>query len=105
MVPLRGKVFIRKVETEENYPGSAIVIPEHIRDKVSSCQFEVVRVGDYAFCDDEDCERPHGKGHQHKHHLCEGDWVLCIARSWMETLEPGLYLINADDIIGKFVGS
>jgi hypothetical protein len=102
LIPARGRAFIRRIETEENYPGSPILIPEHIRDKVVKCQFEVVRLGDYRRCKNEDCTRRHAKGYQHAHNLELGDWVLCKHRSWMETDDPHVFVIWTDDILGKF---
>lgn len=103
--PARGLAFIKHIETEETYPGSAILVTQKTRDKITKCQFEVVRVGDYARCADEDCERPHTKFREHKHHLLEGDWVLCKNRAWMETDDEQIYVIRQDDIWGKFTPS
>ena len=101
--PARGLVFIRKIETEETYAGSPIVIPDPARDKVAQCQFLVVSVGDYEWCDDpEDCPRIHHRGVMHKHRLCVGDWVLLRKRSWMASPDPDLYIARQVDVLGVF---
>jgi len=102
LIPARGRAFIRHIETEETYPGSPIIITPKSQDQITRCQFEVVRVGDYFKCRDEDCERPHTKLHEHRHNLCEGDWVLCKNRTWAETPDPDVFVIWTDDILGKF---
>lgn len=102
LIPTRGRAFIKHIETEETYHDSPILIPVQARDKVAKCQFEVVRLGNYARCEDEDCTRPHTKAQEHRHHLKLGDWVLCRNRSWMETDDPKVFVIWTDDILGKF---
>lgn len=102
LIPTRGLAFIRRIETEETYPSSNIIVTPKSRDQVTKCQFEVVRLGNYARCEDEDCTRPHTKAQEHKHNLQIGDWVLCKNRSWMLTDDPHIYVIRTDDILGKF---
>jgi hypothetical protein len=112
--PARGLAFIRHIDTEERYQGGAIVIPEHIRDKVAKQQFNVVAVGLPALCEDyDDCSRRHrpvpdGKGGiGHRHHppmeLEAGDWVICRNRSWAATPDPNVFVVRQSDILGRFI--
>lgn len=101
--PARGKAYIRHIETAETYADSPIIIPEAARDKIAKQQFIVTAVGNYERCEDEDCERPHTKRMEHKHHLVEGDWVLVRNRAWDLTPDPDVYVVNQSDVLGKFV--
>lgn len=101
--PARGLAFIKHVETEETYRGGTILIPDQARDKVAKQQFTVVAVGDYERCEDlEECKRPHHKGVFHRHHLMQGDWVICRNRSWLASPDPDVYIIRQVDILGVF---
>jgi hypothetical protein len=102
VVPARGLALIRRIRTEDRYPGSRILLTDQSRDKVSACQFDIVAVGDYERCEDEDCLRSHNKKNEHVHRLKVGDWVLCRNRSWELTPEPDLYVCKQDSILGKF---
>lgn len=102
VVPARGRAFVKHITTQETYQGGSILIPDQARDKVARQQMIVVSVGDYEWCDDEDCNRPHYKGGWHKHRLMEGDWVLCRNRMWDCTPDPDVFVIWVVDILGIF---
>ena len=121
--PARGLAFIRHVTTEDRYAGGSIIIPDHVRDKVSRQQFNVVAVGLGDICEEpDDCGRehdvlctsveqrlPHGvigsvtAEHLHTYQVRPGDWVLCRNRSWAATPDPDIYVIRQSDILGKWV--
>lgn len=114
--PAPGLAFVRRIQTDERYRGSPIVIPEQARDKIASEQWEVVSVGAPEPCDDEDCERMHMEftdihdefwkeqygSRCHLSNLRVEDWVLIRKRSAVESPEPGLYIVRQDAVIGKF---
>jgi hypothetical protein len=109
-IPTRGKAFIRHIETDERYNGSAIVITPKTRDAIAKCQFTVVAVGKFERCEDvEECERSRhlrerAKGLAwHIHDVYEGDWVLVRNRAWDVTPDPGVFVVRTDDVLGKFV--
>jgi co-chaperonin GroES (HSP10) len=101
--PARGKCFIRRIETEETYRGGSIFITAKSREKVATCQFVVVSVGDYEACHDlDECNRPHHKGFMHKHRLKVGDWVVVRNRTWLATPDPDVFVCRQADVLGKF---
>src|SRR5256885_15779657 len=59
MIPGRGRVLLRRVESGESYPGGKIIIPETVRDALMAQHAEVVAVGEPALCEHFDtCPRP-----------------------------------------------
>jgi co-chaperonin GroES (HSP10) len=104
--PARGLAWLRKVETEETYRGGRLIIPDQARDKVAKQQFIVVALGDYEFCGAdswEDCPLAHHtKRGEHRHRLQVGDWVVARNRSWGDTLDPNVYDIRVEYILGVF---
>jgi hypothetical protein len=98
-------LLLRKLETPETLPGGRILLPEGVRDDLTSCQMEVVAVGDDAVCDNEDCEREHyARWDDRRYHVCDarvraGAWVLLEPRRLADAGEDGLYLCNHDDVI------
>lgn len=101
--PARGLLYVRKIETEEVYRGGRVLIPQQAQDKIAKHQFEVVSVGDYARCPDVDeCSRPHTKFGEHRHYLVVGSWILAKNRSWGHTVDPDIYVLRQDDVLGVF---
>lgn len=124
--PAPGLAFVRKIQTAETYGGSAIIVPEQARDKVSAEQWEIVSVGAPEPCDDEDCARKHlyimsngswiyiapmsnvrfeTEKEPEKRHPCDlvpGEWVLVRKRAPVPSPEPDLWIIRQDDCIGRF---
>lgn len=124
--PARGLAFIKHIDTEERYRGGQIIIPDPVRDKVAAQQFNVVAVGAWERCpeeeeipdcsDDGDCGRsvhqvlgpiPGSENFEPgRFHFCEvepGDWVLCRNRSWAATPDPDIFVVKQSDILGKWV--
>lgn len=99
MTPSRGRLLVKRVETQETFAGGKIVIPDASREKLAAQQFEVALVGAPAFCDDEDCERPHDEEHCHPTLVCPGDWILASPRSAVESDDPQAYLIAHDAVV------
>lgn len=94
---------MRKVETQESYAGSKIVLPEAVREQIASQQVEIVKVGADPICEDTDCERPHYRHFSldrlHVFHGKPGDWAVIAPRSLTESGEDGLYLVPQDDVL------
>jgi hypothetical protein len=86
-VPARGKVLVRPIETDEAMPGARVVLLAETRERLTAWQVEVVAVGEWAWCDDEDCQRiRHAWDREsdrwmHEHDVVAGDWVLIRPRS------------------------
>jgi hypothetical protein len=115
VVPARGLAFIRRIVTAETYANSPIVLTNKSRDAVANCQFTIVAVGNYEYCDDDECPRRHSKRvrhatrrgepvtvREHPHQLKVTDWVLVKNKSWNATPDPNVYLVKQSDILGKF---
>lgn len=115
MMPARGKLYVRAVETGETLPGSRIILTQATRDKLTSCQVEVIAVGYPALCNDfPECERNHiaafhapvGKfpdePHYHPHGVGVGDWVVVTHRSLSPTHQDNLYCCHQDDVLARF---
>lgn len=103
--PLPGWAIVRMVETDERFPGSRIVIPDSVRDRVARNQAEVVAVSDRGGeCEAESCEWTHEDGyHVVPETLCPGAWVLLESRSLVPI--PGVddqYLVPIDLVVGCF---
>lgn len=118
MIPFRGNVLLRMVETEEHLAGGAIVIPVQARERLASHQAEVLAVGLPEVCDDDDCERPHdfgewegiphwGTENVHPIHpsIKPGAWVYVSPRSLVDAgdLIDRRYFVRADDVLGVFM--
>jgi co-chaperonin GroES (HSP10) len=102
--PARGLAYIRHIETAERYGSSPIIITPQSRDKITCQQFEIVAVGNYERCEDEDeCVRHHNKRMEHVHRLKIGEWVLVKNRAWTATPDPAVFVVKQDAILGKFV--
>lgn len=108
--PARGLVWVRKVETAETLPGGLIVLPQEVRDGLTSCQAEVVAIGAPAVCEDEGCERHHVSrwwrqyewATYHIHRLTVGDWVVVTHRALSPTHQDNLYCCHHDDVLARF---
>lgn len=109
--PARGLCFVRRIETEEAYAGSKIVIPQQARDKVSRDQFVIIEAGDWERCEDyEECEQYHMWDYKedeyiwlHPHDLVAGDWVLIRYRSLLASPDPGVHIVSYRDVLAKFL--
>lgn len=109
VMPARGKVLIKKPNTEETLPGGRIVIPEQARERYAANQFEIVEVGDDPFCDYPDdcsCETHRFLSlrdvvHPLDSRIIAGAWVIVRPRCLVDAGD-GLYLVNHNDILGVF---
>jgi co-chaperonin GroES (HSP10) len=105
VIPARGKLLLKKLETEETLPGGLVILPETVREGLTTCQMEVVALGEPDYCNDDDCERPHndmergGRAHQRHRALAVGAWIILAPRRLVEADEPGYYLCNQDDVL------
>lgn len=105
-LPARGRCLVRKVETDESYAGSRIVLLEATRERIAAQQVEVLAVGPQVQCEDEWCERAHDIVNvesakwvgEHPCTVKAGDWVLIAPRSLVEA-ESGTYFVRHDDIL------
>lgn len=59
MQPSRGLLLVKPIESAERLPGSLILLTADTRERMTAHQAEVVAVGAFAACEDEDCEREH----------------------------------------------
>jgi len=107
--PARGKVLVKRIETAESLPGGRIFLTPKTREDLTAQQVEVVAIGAPAYCDSEDCERPHlpsvgitsdpMRYRTHTLRIAPSDWVLLAPRSLSESGEDGLYICNQDDVL------
>lgn len=109
LMPARGKVLIKKPDTEETLPGGSIIIPDKSRETYAANQFLVVEVGLPEECEwPDDCSRFAHRFESMKlcvHPIDErvrpGAWIVVRPRSLVDVGE-GLYLITQDDVVGVF---
>ena len=105
MKPARGLLQVRPLRTEEHFPGSAIVLLESTRERLTAQQAEVIAVGADEVCDDDDCVRQHwltGTG-MTQLHVCEleaGDWILVEPRVEFE-LDDGSRLVRQAHVVAR----
>jgi co-chaperonin GroES (HSP10) len=101
--PRPGKILVKRVETDDSQPGSTLVLLEDTRNKMTSGQFEIVAVGDIAYCTSDDCERQHkyisGRQPVHPFECTIGAWVLMSPRSGVATDDSSLLLASFDDVL------
>lgn len=115
VIPARGIVLVKRVETEETLPGGRIIIPQKAREEFASHQVEVVAVGEPEICRDDDdatCTRLHvvepwwcGEGEDVVHpidpRIKPEAWVMVKPRSLVDagTLERNLFFVRLEDIL------
>lgn len=98
MIPARGIVLLKPIETPETLGQGRIILTPATREALTTHQLEVVSLGAPSICTDPDCERPHSNN-QHVTQLKAGDWVLVRHRSLLETHQEGLYCAHQDDVL------
>lgn len=109
MIPARGMVLVKPIETAESLPGGKILLTERTRQDLTSHQMEVLAVGEPAFCIDPACERCNHLTEIALYpeaflHPCEakaGDWVLVAHRSLSETDTDGIFICAQDAVIAR----
>jgi len=105
VTPARGLLQVRPIRTEERFPGSAIVLLESTRERLTAQQAEVVAIGPEEVCDNDDCERQHlltgtGMTQLHPCDLEAGDWILVEPRVELE-LEDGTRLLRQAHVVAR----
>ena len=118
MRPNRGFVLVAPVETTETLGGGKIVLPQSVREGMSSYQCEVLAIGAPEICEDKKCERPHwdtyshtplGLPHSHSipPELTVGAWVLVKPRCFVDASHPTetQYFVHINNIEAVFVQS
>ena len=113
MKPTRGKLFVKHIQTADRLPGSLVILTSETLAQWTTCQMEVVALGDLAFCTDTDCERQHVWEFKARYrsaelgtskcvHACPvklGDWVFIRNRSLLETDVDGITCCHQDDVL------
>lgn len=127
MIPVRGLLLVTPIDPAEHFAGGAIIIPAESRERLTVNQFEVVAVGAFAECEDEECERPHETLWDefvpvkvqapdgvwtdsadclrvHPHPVRVGDWILCAPRSAIAGPDPerSERFVHQDAVLGIF---
>ena len=114
--PARGLCLVQKAETEEKV--GSIILTQNAREEMASYQVEILSVGEPEFCDDDDCERPHGldqtwtKGtgdavigtttaKWHAADVAVGDWCVVKHRSFIPSDDPHgkTFYVRQDDVL------
>jgi hypothetical protein len=97
MVPARGVLLVRPIETAETMPGGRILLTADHRATLTAQQCEVVAVGAFAECNpqrgkaERKCARPHAEvdGRRvHPHDITPGAWLLVAPRSYVAGPDP-----------------
>lgn len=108
-MPARGRVLIKKPDTEETLPGGRIIIPEKSRELYAANQFQVVSLGDPERCDfPEDCGLEAHKFlslkecvHPIDPRIKPGAWIVVRPRSLVDAGE-NQYLVRQTDVLAVF---
>lgn len=100
MRPAPGWCLVRLVETAETYAGSAIVIPDTVRERVARNQVEIAALPAHdTLCYDADCDQSHP--HPLPRELRVGDWALTAPRSLIALPDTqDLYLCAVGNVWG-----
>lgn len=123
MRPARGKVLVKRVETEETLPGGRIIFTDAAREAWAQWQIEVIAIGEPPWCQEPkgDCLRP-GAVHQHTRlpgdtsllgegpsvhlgdtRLTPSAWCIIRHRSLVPLgSDDKRFLCNQEDILGVF---
>lgn len=114
MIPARGNLLVRPVETEEVMPGGRIILTQNAREDMAAHQMEIVGVGLAEVCEDRDeCDRRnhlklHGMPNKYWHSVDErlkpGAWCYIRPRSLIDACHPTkkLYFIKQSDVMAVF---
>ena len=98
-------LLIKPIETDEHW--GPLVLLEETRQRWTGAQCEVVAVGVWERCEDEDCERPEEAHSVPDHgHICrvaEGDWLLCRPRCFVATDVENVWVCKQSDVLAKLV--
>lgn len=91
--PRPGWVLIEKVETEERFAGSAIIVPVVARDRFARWQYAVLAQGGPILPDPTRPPKRPGT----RTVVQPGDWVLTPPRKAME-IDRDLWLVQEPDL-------
>lgn len=105
-LPARGRVLLKKPETEETMPGGLIVIPESSRNKIAANQFEILDVGAPEFCSfPDDCDQLVHKFltlkdcvHPIDERIKKGAWCVVRPRALVDAGDD-TYLVRQTDVL------
>ena len=92
ILPLGARVLCREPLTDESLLGSRIVLLDDTRRRITANQGEVVAVGPGSY-DEDQCFVPMDPS------LKPGAWILHRAWARVETDDPELFIVAADDIL------
>lgn len=98
-----GWYMVRRSTTDERYGNSAIIVPETVRDRVATNQWDVVQVPlDGPWCDDEDCDERHTPDHRHPlPEVNVGDWLVVQPRSTLPIPGSDHYVVFVEALVGR----
>lgn len=115
MIPARGLVLVRPVETEEALGGGKILLPKATREAMAAYQLTIVAVGAGSICEKpRKCDRRHveftplRKTPEYYHPvpelLTEGAWVIVRPRSLTDASHDTerLFFVRQEDVLGVF---
>ena len=101
--------MVKPITTAETAGG--VVLLEETRQRWVGQQCEVIAVGPYEICDDEDCEQQHAiiridrlTGRDERIHSCsvqEGDWLLVRPRCFVMTDEENVWVCKQSDVLAR----
>ena len=98
MIPSRGNLLARPVETESSRGGIEL-LADTIRDWTAG-QYEVLSLGLPEWCEDPECELPHaGPVHPADPRLIPGAWILVHPRHVVGVEEDTMVLIRQADVV------
>ena len=115
VIPSRGLLLVRPVETDETLPGAKLILLSETRERMTANQCEVIAVGAPAECDptrsraERKCEREHALEADYPRrilrvHPCPinvGDWLLVRARAYIDSPYPERkeWFLHQDDAL------
>lgn len=114
VIPARGLLLVTPVDAAERFAGGSIIVPVDVRERLTANQYEVLAVGAFAACDDEECERLHYHDEYidnplvfvriHPHPVRVGDWILVAPRSAIDgpDSERAERFVHQDSVLGIF---
>lgn len=113
MIPARGLLLVKPIETAETLPGGRVLLTADHRERLTANQAEVIAVGAFALCDaarsraERKCTRPHIvlEGLRlHAHAIRAGDWILIRPRSYVAGPDPldSVRFVHQDAVLGIF---
>lgn len=108
IAPSRGRLLVRRVETDERFAGSLLIMPQTVREGLAANQVQIVAAGPSGYCTNKRCERPHvGDGDDRQHPadplLTVDAWALVRHRSLIEASDTDrLYFVEQDHVEAVF---